>query len=144
MEEQTPFLRMWSRYWQKRGWSSGVDSGSFYLNSASKKPSHLTDAIKPEEKKKKNKYRDDKNSVTASGVGRKFPAVFTDSVEEFNSDLVGVHCTAHHLAIAASDAAKSVENVKRFRRIWGKFVFFSNSAVRSNKLDELQTQYRNS
>ena len=57
MEEQTPFLRMWSRYWQKRGWSSGVDSGSFYLNSASKKPSHLTEAIKPEENKKKNRTR---------------------------------------------------------------------------------------
>ncbi|KAL6461570.1 hypothetical protein MHYP_G00297140 [Metynnis hypsauchen] len=61
--------------------------------------------------------------------------------EEFNSDLVGVHCTAHRLALVASDAARSVQQVKKFQQdLRSIFVFFSNSAVRSNKLYELQKQ----
>lgn len=88
--------------------------------------------------------------------GRKLVAVCTDGAavmtgcrngvvqklrEEYNSELVGVHCTAHRLALSASDAARSVEQVKKFQEdLRGIFVFFSNSAVRSNKLHELQRQ----
>ena len=67
--------------------------------------------------------------------------VVTKLREEFNSELVGVHCTAHRLALAASDAARSVQQVKKFQQdLRSIFVFFSNSAVRSNKLHELQKQ----
>ncbi|XP_072542830.1 zinc finger protein 862-like [Salminus brasiliensis] len=88
--------------------------------------------------------------------GKKLAAVCTDGAavmtgcrqgvvkklrEEFNSDLVGVHCTAHRLALVASDAARSVQQVKKFQQdLRSIFVFFSNSAVRSNRLHELQKQ----
>lgn len=87
--------------------------------------------------------------------GKKLAAVCTDGAavmtgcrqgvvklrEAYNSELVGVHCTAHRLALAASDAASSVPQVKKFQQdLRSIFVFFSNSAVRSNKLHELQKQ----
>ena len=58
-----------------------------------------------------------------------------ENSEEFNSQLVGVHCTAHHLALPTGDAVKSVQQVKTFQQD-----FLSNPAVRSNKLHELQNQ----
>ncbi|KAF7219382.1 zinc finger protein 862-like [Nothobranchius furzeri] len=88
--------------------------------------------------------------------GKKLAAVCTDGAavmtgcrqgvikklrELYNPDLVGIHCTAHRLALAASDAANSVPQVKRFQQdLRSIFIFFSNSAVRSNKLHELQKQ----
>ncbi len=88
--------------------------------------------------------------------GRKLVAVCTDGAavmtgcrkgvvqklrEDYNSELVGVHCTAHRLSLCGSDEARSVEQVKKFQQnLKAIFVFFSCSAVRSNKLHELQRQ----
>lgn len=48
-------------------------------------------------------------------------------IKKLNLDLVGVHSTAHCLALAASDAAKSVPQVKKFQEdLRSIFVFFSN------------------
>lgn len=49
-------------------------------------------------------------------------------------------CTAHHPALAARDAARSVQQVKVSAKFKSIFVFVIYSAIRINKLHELQKQ----
>ncbi|KAK6165100.1 hypothetical protein SNE40_023659 [Patella caerulea] len=49
--------------------------------------------------------------------------------------LIGLHCSAHRLSLAASQAANSVEQVKAYSKTSNSvFHYFSNSALRSNRL----------
>ncbi|MBN3273150.1 ZN862 protein, partial [Polyodon spathula] len=44
------------------------------------------------------------------------PGVVQKLRQEYNSELAGVHCTAHRLPLSASDAAKPVLQVKKFQQ----------------------------
>ena len=53
--------------------------------------------------------------------------------------LVGVHCAAHRCALAASQATKDIPEMEWYSRVvTNVFRFFSNSALRENKLREIQ------
>ncbi|XP_053373826.1 zinc finger protein 862-like [Mercenaria mercenaria] len=53
--------------------------------------------------------------------------------------LVGVHCAAHRCALAASQATKNIQEMEWYSRtVSNVFRFFSNSALRENKLREIQ------
>lgn len=53
--------------------------------------------------------------------------------------LVGVHCSAHHCALAASQASKDIPEMEWYQRtVSNIFRFFQNSALHGNKLREMQ------
>ena len=53
--------------------------------------------------------------------------------------LVGVHCAAHRCALAASQATMDIPEMEWYSRmVTNVFRFFSNSALRENKLREIQ------
>ena len=53
--------------------------------------------------------------------------------------LVGVHCAAHRCALAASQATKDIPEMEWYSRVvTNVFRFFSNSALRENKLRDIQ------
>jgi len=55
-------------------------------------------------------------------------------------ELIGVHCAAHRCSLAASQAAKFVPELQSYARtVSNIFYYFSNSALRSNKLREIQS-----
>ena len=54
-------------------------------------------------------------------------------------DLVVTHCSAHRLALAASDTARRFSWFKRFERLVSQvYTFFSRSAVHTAQLSEIQ------
>ena len=54
--------------------------------------------------------------------------------------LIGVHCAAHRCALAASQATKNISEMEWYSRtVTNVFRFFSSSALRENKLREIQT-----
>ncbi|CAC5377495.1 unnamed protein product [Mytilus coruscus] len=66
-----------------------------------------------------------------NGVIKKF--------QDQNSEILGVHCSAHRCALATSQAAQFVPDIKHYSRVLSNiFYFFSGSAQRSNKLREIQ------
>ena len=57
-----------------------------------------------------------------------------------NSNLLSINCICHRLALASSQAAAEITYVKKFREILSNlFYFYSNSAVRSSGLKEMQS-----
>ncbi|KAK3084326.1 hypothetical protein FSP39_011612 [Pinctada imbricata] len=53
--------------------------------------------------------------------------------------LVGIHCAAHRCALAASQAAKRIPLLRQYSdTVSNIFFYFSGSALRSNKLREIQ------
>lgn len=53
---------------------------------------------------------------------------------------IGVHCAAHRCSLAASQAAKFVPELQSYARtVSNIFYYFSNSALGSNKLREIQS-----
>ena len=55
-------------------------------------------------------------------------------------ELIGVHCAAHRCSLAASQAAKFVPELQSYSRtVTSIFYYFSNSALRCNKLREIQS-----
>jgi hypothetical protein len=57
---------------------------------------------------------------------------------EFSPYLVGIHCLAHRLALASSDAADDVPYVNDFKSHINKlYAYFSTSAVRHSKLEAM-------
>ncbi|XP_060572444.1 zinc finger protein 862-like [Ruditapes philippinarum] len=54
--------------------------------------------------------------------------------------LVGVHCAAHRTALATSQAAKDIPEINNYARtVSNVFRYFSNSALRSNRLRDIQS-----
>lgn len=61
-------------------------------------------------------------------------------LKEFAPSLIGVHCAAHRCSLATSQATKSIPELEAYSRtVTNIFYYFSNSALRSNKLVEIQT-----
>ncbi|XP_070542020.1 uncharacterized protein C17orf113-like [Ptychodera flava] len=59
---------------------------------------------------------------------------------DVNSSLVSVHCAAHRLSLASSQAAKSIESLKKYQQVLNNlYMFFNSSPVRYNKLREIQS-----
>lgn len=55
-------------------------------------------------------------------------------------ELIGVYCAAHGCSLAASQAEKFVPELQSYARtVSNIFYYFSNSALRSNKLREIQS-----
>lgn len=53
--------------------------------------------------------------------------------------LIGVHCDAHRCALATSQAAKAIPEFESYARtVSSIFYYYSNSALRVNKLSEIQ------
>ena len=53
--------------------------------------------------------------------------------------LIGVHCAAHRCALATSQAAKAIPKFESYARtVSSIFHYYSNSALRANKLREIQ------
>ena len=70
-------------------------------------------------------------------TGRKSGVVVR--LREHTPSLVGIHCAAHRCALAASQAAKQIPQLKEYlRTLTNIFDYFSGSALRSNKLREIQ------
>jgi hypothetical protein len=60
-------------------------------------------------------------------------------LREHSPALVGVHCAAHRCALAASQAAKSIPEIQSYSRtISNIFFYYTSSALRSNRLKEIQ------
>ena len=60
-------------------------------------------------------------------------------LKQLNPFLVQVHCVAHKLALCLSNAAKTVNPVSNYKdTILAVYNYFSNSAVRYNKLREME------
>jgi hypothetical protein len=60
-------------------------------------------------------------------------------LREHSPALVGVHCAAHRCALASSQAAKQIPELADYSRtVTSIFRYFSNSALRANKLREIQ------
>ena len=60
-------------------------------------------------------------------------------LKEHSPCLVGIHCAAHRCALAASQAAKSIKPLREYSNtVSNIFFYFSGSALRSNKLREIQ------
>ena len=60
-------------------------------------------------------------------------------LKQLNPFLVQVHCVAHKLALCLSNAAKTVNLVSNYKdTILAVYNYFSNSAVRYNKLREME------
>ncbi|XP_071154595.1 zinc finger protein 862-like [Mytilus edulis] len=54
--------------------------------------------------------------------------------------LIGVHCAAHKCSLATSQAARSITELQSYSRtVSNIFHYFSNSALRSNKLRQIQS-----
>ncbi len=70
-------------------------------------------------------------------TGRKTGVVVR--MREHSPAIVGVHCAAHRCALAASQAANGIPQMAHYSRVVSNiFHYFSNSALRSNKLREIQ------
>ena len=64
-------------------------------------------------------------------------------IKEVSPSVLGVHCAAHRLNLASTQAGKSVPYVKIFSRILRQiFDFFDNSAVRTAGLQAVQSLLR--
>lgn len=60
-------------------------------------------------------------------------------LREHSPTLIGTHCAAHRCALAASQASKSIPELKKYSdTVSNIFFYFSGSALRSNKLREIQ------
>ncbi|XP_061192620.1 uncharacterized protein C17orf113-like [Saccostrea echinata] len=60
-------------------------------------------------------------------------------LKEYSPALVGIHCAAHRCALAASQASKCIPQLKKYSdTVANIFFYFSGSALRSNKLREIQ------
>ena len=71
-------------------------------------------------------------------TGRKTGVVVR--LREHIPNLIGTHCAAPRCALATSQAAKFITEIAQYSRTVGNvFYFFSASALRSNKLQEIQT-----
>ena len=71
-------------------------------------------------------------------TGRKTGVVVR--LREHVPNLIGTHCAAHRCALATSQAAKYIPEIAQYSRTVGNvFYYFSASALRSNKLREIQT-----
>ena len=72
-------------------------------------------------------------------TGRKTGVVVR--LREHVPNLIGTHCAAHRCALATSQAAKYIPEIAQYSRTVGNvFYYFSASALRSNKLREIQTR----
>ena len=60
-------------------------------------------------------------------------------LREHNPSLIGIHCAAHRCSLAASQAAKQIPQLNEYSRTLDHiFNYFSGSALRANKLREIQ------
>lgn len=60
-------------------------------------------------------------------------------IKEINKKIIGIHCLAHRLALCLSDASKSVSQISKFQdTLKSVFSYYSSSAVRLNRLQEIQ------
>ncbi|KAK6181002.1 hypothetical protein SNE40_008951 [Patella caerulea] len=60
-------------------------------------------------------------------------------LREYSPGLIGIHCAAHRCALAASQAATSIPVLKEYSRtVSSVFAYFSNSALRTNRLRYIQ------
>ncbi|XP_053372515.1 zinc finger protein 862-like [Mercenaria mercenaria] len=60
-------------------------------------------------------------------------------LQEHSPTLIGVHCAAHRIALATSQAAKFVPHMESYSRsVASVFRYFHNSALRSNRLRVIQ------
>ncbi|XP_060063627.1 uncharacterized protein C17orf113-like [Ylistrum balloti] len=88
----------------------------------------------------------DENYTKFMGLGTDGAAVMVGcrngvavKIKELNHSLVSVHCVAHRLNLAASQASKGVEYAEEYkRRINMLYHFYSDSSVKYDKLRELQ------
>ena len=70
-------------------------------------------------------------------TGRKSGVVA--KLREHTPSLIGIHCAAHRCALTASQAAKQIPQLKEYSHtLTNIFYYFSGSALRSNKLREIQ------
>lgn len=54
--------------------------------------------------------------------------------------MIGIHCIAHQVALAASGAGKEIEKVSKHRQtVNNVFNYFDNSTVRYGRLRELNS-----
>ena len=61
-------------------------------------------------------------------------------LDRIRPSAIGVHCAAHTLNLASSQASDAVPYVKKFNTIIRQlFDFYDNSAVRTAGLDEVQS-----
>lgn len=61
-------------------------------------------------------------------------------LREYSPSLVGVHCAAHKISLATSQAAKTVPEMDYYSRtVTSVFKYFANSSLRSNRLREIQS-----
>ena len=80
------------------------------------------------------------------GLGTDGAAVMTGrhnglgvKLKQLNNILIQVHCVAHRLNLAASQASKDIDYLERYReQINSIYKFYSNSSVRYDKLKEIQ------
>ncbi|XP_067022911.1 uncharacterized protein C17orf113-like [Acropora muricata] len=80
------------------------------------------------------------------GLGTDGAAVMTGrhnglgvKLKQLNNILIQVHCLAHRLNLAASQASKDIDYLERYRgQINSIYKFYSNSSVRYDKLKEIQ------
>ena len=60
-------------------------------------------------------------------------------LKQLNNILIQVHCVAHRLNLAASQASKDIDYLGQYREcINSIYKFYSNSSVRYDKLKEIQ------
>lgn len=58
----------------------------------------------------------------------------------YSPNIVGVHCVAHRTALATSQAARDIPDMNSYSRTLSSvFRYFHNSALRSNRLREIQS-----
>ena len=80
------------------------------------------------------------------GLGSDRAAVMTSKKQgvtgellNLNPKLINVHCIAHRLALATSQAAENVLYLKEFQEmLTSLYYYFKKSAVRNEKLREIQ------
>ena len=60
-------------------------------------------------------------------------------MKQFNNILIQVHCVAHRLNLAASQASKDIDYLDQYKECKNSvYKFYSNSSVRYDKLKEIQ------
>ena len=60
-------------------------------------------------------------------------------LKRLNSNLISIHCVAHHLALAAGQASETIPYLRKFKEILcNLFYFYHNSAVRQAGLTAIQ------
>ena len=60
-------------------------------------------------------------------------------LKSLNPSMVSVHCIAHRLALACSQAADSVPYLLRYQRVFcSVYTYFSSSSTRSSHLHHVQ------